>query len=227
MRLYRYSRIAVMGLAVLLLTVVNGSTANNDLTLTPQLQQPPHAVVQRQQPGSGPSMTAPPELHDIYPPVEISTPPPAWVWFAAAAAVIAIAAIIIWLFRRRHRQTPEVAPSPEDLALADITRARQLYNNEEYAPYAKELSDILRRYLESRFQLFSTRRTSSELLGVLTTQNNPLFTQNKGLITDLLQQADMAKFARHTPAPASLLAFESGLIELINNSHVPLMEEEK
>ncbi len=232
MRLYLHSCIAFIGLAFLMLTAVNGFTADNDdLTLAPQLQQPPQAVAGGQQPGNGPAitpnMTAPAELHDIYPPVEISTPPPVWIWCAIAAAIIAIVAIVIWLVRRRHRKTPEIPPSPEELALADIARARLLHNNEEYAPYAKELSDILRRYLESRFQLFSTRRTSSELLGVLKKQNNPLFTQNKGLITDLLQQADMAKFARHTPAPASLLAFESGLIELINHSHVPLMEEEK
>jgi len=226
--------LGVVILPILLLTGVYGFAAgNDDLTLAPKLQQAPRAVVAPgQQPGAltgnnTAGMTGAPELHDIYPPVELPSPPPLWLWGAIAAAVVVLTLLGIFLVRRRRRRATVAPTSAEDQALADIARARLLHNDAQYAPYARELSDILRRYLESRFQLFSTKRTSSELLHALAAQNNELFARNQGLITDLLQQADMAKFARHTPAPASLLAFESGLIELINHSHKPLMEEEK
>ncbi len=227
---------AILGIVILPIILLTGvcsfAAGNDELTLAPKLQQSPHAVVAPgQQPGAAPlntvGMTGAPELHDIYPPVELPSPPPVWLWGAIAVAAVVLTLLGVFLVRRRRRRATVVPTSAEDQALADIARARLLHNNSEYAPYAKELSDILRRYLEARFQLFSTKRTSNELLHALATQNNELFTRNQDLITDLLQQADMAKFARHTPAPASLLAFESGLIELINHSHRPPVEEDK
>ena len=62
------------------------------------------------------------------------------------------------------------------------------------------------------------------MLSLLKIQTNPIVLQSRELIAELLQQADMAKFARQTPDSESLLSLASGLIRLINSSVVPVRE---
>lgn len=206
---------------------------DDDLMLTPMTQNnsqvPPQGQTGNILPGQAGSqlLSQAAQLHDIYPPVELPSSRPAWFWPAVGAAMALIAGLLIYLIMRRRRGTPPPVPSsPEEQALAEIERIRTLYTESQYGRYAAALSGILRQYLESKFNLYSTRRTSSELLITLEKQNSTLFTHNKDLIINLLHQADMAKFARCQPAPESLTAFESGLIELINyKDSAPAMEE--
>ncbi len=227
-------RIILLLVVVTLLPLQAASAAaadkSNDLVLKPQQQQQqpanPGMSAAPVAPGAGAASITPPavQLHDIYPPVELPTPVPTWLWCAVAGALVAIALLIAYLVKRSKQKAYVPPPSPEVVALSALEQARPLFDRGAYSQYAEELSTILRRYLEVKFQLYSTRRTSTELLSLLKIQTNPIVLQSRDLIAELLLQADMAKFAKQTPDADSLLTLASGLIRLINSSVVPVRE---
>ena len=201
---------------------VYAADSHEELTLQPRLQgnslvSQGKSATQIPPAGSQPAPGGDAQIHDIYPPIPLPSPPSVWSIVTIVSLFLLAGAAVYYLLRRKKR-IPLPVTSPEDRALNDLAKVHLLYDERQYAHYAAELSSILRTYLEEKFHVFSTRRTSSELLESLRRMGNPSFMSNKELITELLQQADMAKFALHTPAPKTLLAFESGLIELIRSN---------
>jgi hypothetical protein len=61
--------------------------------------------------------------------------------------------------------------------------------------YHTLLSDIVRRYLELRFQLHAPQQSTDEFLEAM--RRSPRLTaEQEGLLRDFLRQCDLAKFAR-------------------------------
>src|SRR5262245_44160050 len=95
---------------------------------------------------------------------EWSAPP--WPVFAAAGGGLLLLAAVWWLSRRRRRVVP---PSPDRVALGELERlARQEpATAAEVERHQRELAQVVRAYLEQRFQLPAQRRTSAELAAEL------------------------------------------------------------
>jgi len=133
------------------------------------------------------------QLHDItdiemLPP----QPPPAkWpIWLALGIAILAS-----WkLANRANRKAPQ---SPAMWALQELRRAEMLDLGEPNSVerFHTLISEVLRRYLELRFDLQATRQTSTEFLETI--HRCPLLRPDQQLaLRDLLQRCDLAKFAR-------------------------------
>ena len=69
--------------------------------------------------------------------------------------------------------------------------------------YYSELSDVMREYLEKRFQVKAQEQTTDEILGSLA--NKELPQESRTLLRQILTLADLVKFAKHKPE-----AFENG-----------------
>ncbi len=68
------------------------------------------------------------------------------------------------------------------------------------ARFHTELSDVVRRYLELRFQLRAPRQTTAEFLESM--RDAPQLTgEQQALLRDLLERCDLAKFARAAAPP--------------------------
>ena len=93
-------------------------------------------------------------------------------------------------------------------------RARNLITAEQSLQYATELSLILRRYIEARFRIQSTRKTTKEFFTGLTEspkQESILPEDHRERLKECLEECDMAKFARYVPDRNSMEKMESAV----------------
>jgi hypothetical protein len=109
------------------------------------------------------------------------------------ALLLAVAAIVIWRLRRR-------APRARALSLAERTLQRLEAIKPLMLPgSAREFgiaaSEIVRTYIEERFAVVATQRTTEEFLQGLLEASNDSLASHRPLLADFLQQCDFVKFA--------------------------------
>jgi hypothetical protein len=140
------------------------------------------------------------EARDLAPIEELPPPMSAgrvwWPWLFAGLPLVAIGA---WLLLAR-RSRPLAEPTPHAVALQQLDELSGLPVDSpaDVQRLHTRLSDVLRRYLEKRFELPATRRTTPEFFAALT-EENPLAAEQQALLSDLLGRCDLAKFAGVTP----------------------------
>ncbi len=128
---------------------------------------------------------------------------PVWLW---ALPLIAVLAALIGLWARRfrvHFRRPSAEPvpvSPRDKALAGLRRLRERGAIEigPAEPYYRELSALVRRYLEERFGLRAPERTTEEFIREAA-ESGRLDDDQRDRVKAFLSECDLVKFARHEP----------------------------
>lgn len=122
-------------------------------------------------------------------------------------ALAAILALIVWMIIRRKKDKPFFGPRkpqepPHVIALREIDRLRseQLWQNGQIKLYYTRLTDILRNYISGRYDINAMEMTTDEILFALSNELNT-DTELKASFTNLLNQADMVKFAKAEPLP--------------------------
>lgn len=123
---------------------------------------------------------------------------------ALMLAIAAIAFIIYFIMRRKA----EKALTPWESALAEIRslRSKTKEGKESFEASVSDLTDIVRRYLETRFKLRARRQTTTEFLSELDRGSSPLADTHKSFLHDFLYAADLVKFAK---LPADDSVFEN------------------
>lgn len=128
---------------------------------------------------------------------------PAWVLALAAVGFIALLAAV---FIRRYLARPRTilqyppGPPPHEMALQALRNLLSRGWIEEGAaePFYVELSNIVRRYLEQRFNLHAPEQTTEEFIREAAGSQD-LQRQHRELTAGFLEQSDLVKFARHKP----------------------------
>jgi hypothetical protein len=127
-------------------------------------------------------------------------------WILAAVAVVLLIIGVIWYLRKRRKKEPvfnlkpKVVLLPHELALREIEKLRikKLWQSGKIKEYHSELTEILRKYIEDRFQVPALEQTSSEIISGLKNHGG---CQHQALdkLGGLLILADMVKFAKAQP----------------------------
>jgi len=125
-------------------------------------------------------------------------------WLSTIIGVILVflsVVSLVWF----SRKTQKIVSSQDSLPAHIIAyealerlRKKDLIKNGKIKEYYAELSDIVRHYLEDRFNIRAPRMTTEEFLFKMRDEN-VLSSQQKGLLKDFLLSCDLVKFARHTP----------------------------
>jgi hypothetical protein len=151
-----------------------------------------------------PSPDDPNDLEDIK---DIIPEPALWTdylpWIYTIGGLVLAAVLAYWLIRRykrlkmtgsRHFYLP---PHTVALRRLDALASKNLWQNGRVKEYYAELTDIVREYLERRFYIPALESTSGETILYLRDSNFP--EEKLSALEDLLEQADLAKFAKVTP----------------------------
>jgi hypothetical protein len=125
-------------------------------------------------------------------------------------AVLGILIILAFLFYLKKRKKAEpvfqirskIQLLPHELALSELEklRVKKLWQAGRTKEYHSELTDILRKYLESGFNIMAIEMTSQEIIDSLRTQNN-MHNDSIRKINHILAMADLVKFAKMQPLP--------------------------
>jgi hypothetical protein len=138
-----------------------------------------------------------------------------WLWLLAIA--LAIAAFAYWLKKRKKVPTidPHLLIPPHRRAKERLRGATDLISD----PYrfCSLVSDVIRIYLEERFNLHAPDRTTDEFLDELRNRSI-LKEEHKLLLEDFLTRCDLVKFARHEPTEPELRALLDAAFRLIDET---------
>lgn len=147
-----------------------------------------------------------------------------WKWLVGGAAAIAvIAAVLIWLVRRAKRPKPEAPAEVVVLplhtrtlqALEEIEK-KKLWQQGLVKEYQSQVTDILRGYIEQRFNVPALESTTDDLLAALRVSS--MNTAQREQLANMLRMADMVKFAKWTPLPAENEQLMAGAIKLVQQT---------
>ena len=143
------------------------------------------------------------ELKDIKQPMEAPIGwSDIWPWILG----IILFTLIVFLLKKHVFNKKEVIKikNPKVIIPADITALQQLTKLDEaqvwqagnVKEYHSEISEIIRRYTENRFNFIALELATEEIISELKSKVN---NEQLASITILLQRADLAKFAKSKP----------------------------
>jgi hypothetical protein len=201
--------------------------SNPPLVLAPDSQQ-------GQVKSSAPSISAPQNvspsqeaLHDIRGPVLLPETPGLLFWFLMGIAAAVLVGLIFYFWKRQKKGRKQ--PGPHEIAMGELARLRPMMNPEQALLYAEQLSEILRRYIEARFLIPSTRQTTREFF--LDLNRTPLavaaMKEHHAHLQECLEQCDMAKFAHCVPDRQSMEVMEQAVQSFIEATGQSVDEKDK
>jgi len=120
---------------------------------------------------------------------------PWWPYTFGLAAVLMMSLFLVgWRYYRRHLDKTEC---PGSWALAELARLESVARGAgqgQLERYPALLSEVIRAYLEKRFQLRAPRQTTPEFLHDIK-DSTLLNSGHRELLRDFLERCDLAKFA--------------------------------
>jgi hypothetical protein len=120
---------------------------------------------------------------------------PTWLWYAVAAGVLLLGLIIYGIVRWRRSRRRERVLTHFELALKRLEEIRALMQPQKAREFSIAVSDIVREYIEQRFNATATHRTTEEFLHDLLDSSNTTLAKHRTLLSDFLHQCDLVKFA--------------------------------
>jgi hypothetical protein len=132
------------------------------------------------------------DIRDIRGPKAV---PGSWVLPAVLAGAIVVALCAYLVRRRRHRGTRRRSLTLSEQALEHLENTRPLMRPATAREFGIAASEVIRNYIEKRFDVIATQRTTEEFLQTLLQSSNETLARHRSLLEDFLHQCDLVKFA--------------------------------
>ncbi len=121
-----------------------------------------------------------------------------------AAIVVALCAYLVW--RRRHRAVRHRPLTLSELTLQRLEGTRPFMLPATAREFGIAASELIRDYIEKRFSVVATQRTTEEFLQALLQNSNEALARHRSLLAEFLSQCDLVKFAGDSLAVANMEA---------------------
>ena len=131
------------------------------------------------------------DIRDIRGPIYLL---PAWVLPALIGGALLLALGVYGLWRGRRNRSARVL-LPHEMALQRLEELGALMQPARAREFSIAASDIVRLYVEQRFRVTATRRTTEEFLRDLLGGSDAALARHQGLLGEFLHQCDIVKFA--------------------------------
>ena len=172
------------------------------------------------------------DIKDIKDPQDVPMDWTKYIWWIVVGLVLAIliAAIIIYFVRKKKGKTflPRSVPKipAHEIALAELEKIRQqqLWQNDRIKEHHSAVTDVLRQYIEDRFELPALEQTTDEIMESLRTVN--LSEEMRKRVKDILTMADLVKFAKAKPVGPENEACMITAIDLVKETLIMPLDEE-
>lgn len=149
------------------------------------------------------------------------------VWIIGGMLLAALAVFVTWYFVKNKKvPAPVIEPKgPVETLQERYTRllneldARKLWHNgtaDSIKLYYTELTDLVRVYIEERFQTAVLELTTDEILYKVRTHKE--MNSQHDILASILYTADLAKFARAQPTPAEHMQALENAKQFVNNT---------
>lgn len=149
----------------------------------------------------------------VYDIKDIILTPSSWrdyigVFFIIALSIISLVALYFIWKRVKHNIRKQKTPlAPQAIALPHMValealrniKKRNLWEQGLEKEYVTEITLVLRKYLEEYYKIHAFEKTSREIIEIL--QKIPQAHPYNNILKDILQLADIVKFAKYTPTP--------------------------
>ena len=170
-------------------------------------------------------------------------PPIDWMFYLTIVGSILLAllllALVIYLvdkyLKSRKNKDTEPEPEPIDPRKAheiayeelEVLRQKQLWQSQQFKAYYTELTEILRRYISNRYAIDAMEQTSDDIISEF--RRNKELKEKKEeikLLSDVLQVADLVKFAKWQPLPDECERSFHQVTQFIDNTKELEQEQE-
>ena len=151
-----------------------------------------------------------------------------WAWLLGLALIaFLIFAYFKWYKKGINPFKPEkkrLPPYEEAILALNDLKSRQLWQNGQHKEYYSRLTDILRVYIERRFDINAVEMTTSEIMEQI--KHNEEALQVKDQLSEVLEIADYVKFAKmQTLADDNEIAFQRTLNFVEQTKPMPVEKE--
>lgn len=131
------------------------------------------------------------------------------------------AALLIWfLWRRRRKRAPELPPWERAMLALHALRGELRDHRIPLETGFVRLTDLVRSYLETRFEIPASTRTTPEFLAELNSRTSPLPEAQRPFLRDFMTAADQVKFAKAPPSGELLDDALSRAEELVESTRI-------
>lgn len=145
-------------------------------------------------------------------------------YIGIALAILAVIGLIIYfIIKNRKKEAPVfeapipvIDPDIKALAALDELVAKKLWQEGKIKEYYSGISDILRIYLDDRFNMGALEMTTDEIMYTLRRVN--LENSSKIQLNQILMLSDLVKFAKEQPLPAEHESTMNNAIEFVKQS---------
>lgn len=171
-------------------------------------------------------------------------PPIDWMFYLTIVGSILLAllllALVIYLVNKylKSRKNKDTEPESEPIdprkaheiayEELEVLRQKQLWQSQQFKAYYTELTEILRRYIFNRYAIDAMEQTSDDIISEF--RRNKELKEKKEeikLLSDVLQVADLVKFAKWQPLPDECERSFHQVTQFIDNTKEVITENKE
>ncbi|MBS0418449.1 MAG: hypothetical protein JSR66_12100 [Proteobacteria bacterium] len=121
--------------------------------------------------------------------------PETWIVTGIVAAAIVIAVCAYFVKRQRRGGTGIRQSTLLESTLERLEETKPLMQPATAREFGSAASEVIRTYIEKRFSVVATQRTTEEFLQALLQGSNETLARHRPLLAEFLQKCDFVKFA--------------------------------